>query len=1132
MKDSMESPKSSAGFSLVELLVVLAILGILFGLVISRTPLFRQKARDNRRAADIQRLTSSLEEYYSDNHLYPGRAEEYEYSNQPNFFSDLKNQDYLTSNISDPLGSGTYLYSYYLSSDSSNYAICAPLEGEKTGDNIYYHSGSATYYYLSCSNPTFCKWFWAHNGCQAIILPTCAADGDGVTGVCCESDLCDVSQGGVSDCGAGQKCCQTCLLPFCSSLGGKCCPSHRCQAADKLSQARDCQDTEVCCKDCQPPDCNLDLGGLGYTCCPSGASCTDPITPVSGCSLGDQCCKTCSLPTCASKGGTCCRTDLTGYTCSNPIGGATCAQGTCCNTSACVLPCSVAGGTCCNNAGYACSSPITGNCAAGETCCPSASCLETCTHAGGVCCASGTCQSQIPNTTGCGTNVCCSSCTPPFAGDGRDGPITISGTKNINTDNLAFGRTVADGIATTTSVSSSAGSTTMLVNSKAGLAVGDEVLIVNLQGTSGNNADIGKYEFKRLTNIETIVSPGVQEGTTWTTSFSGTVSSNTTWSQNIRLFGDVTVNSGVTLTISPGVTIFFAANSDDRASGAWTNKTEIIVKGTLYAVGTRAQPIYFTSDASTKAKENWGRIYIDSTSVSQIKWAVIHYATEAITQAPYNANYATQIENCNISDNTTGFVARESSGWPTYNYPNVSGWVKNSLFNNNNTGFSLYAGNGYGRSTISVNIENNIIQNSSVDGIYIGHDTWWLGHTYTTAQIKSNSFLTNTSNGIRMHMNGPGDCSGWDSNITSSVTLNYFSGNPAGVRTERGGNSCLTNPAKLAPSITTNTFDSSPGVYVDWGSPKLKNNNFTNNRSNGSGSTLTSSDYPAIGSSQQYRLTFSSPLSNSYDGISQRVMIQRVPNYTNVTIPAGATFTASSWDGSKGGVLVFKANGAINVNGVVSLSGKGYRGASQVGCIGYGCGYRGEGTAGGYQSVRGTSNNNNGGGGGDANWCHSGEGGAGGGNGTAGANGRRFYWNCGGGWACGSTTALGGGIVGESTLNAKLTFGGGGGGGGLDGDNPDCGGSGGTGGGIIAIYGMSLSGSGSIASSGTRLSDSTYETGGGGGGAGGSIRLEVVSNSMNVSQITASGSAGSSGGCEWGCRASGGAGGQGRVVIY
>jgi len=79
---------------------------------------------------------------------------------------------------------------------------------------------------------------------------------------------------------------------------------------------------------------------------------------------------------------------------------------------------------------------------------------------------------------------------------------------------------------------------------------------------------------------------------------------------------------------------------------------------------------------------------------------------------------------------------------------------------------------------------------------------------------------------------------------------------------------------------------------------------------------------------------------------------------------------------------------------------------------------------------------------------------------------------------------------------------------------------------------MSLSGSGSIASSGTRLSDSTYETGGGGGGAGGSIRLEVVSNSMNVSQITASGSAGSSGGCEWGCRASGGAGGQGRVVIY
>ncbi|HID28908.1 MAG TPA: hypothetical protein EYP19_02760, partial [Desulfobacterales bacterium] len=44
--------------------------------------------------------------------------------------------------------------------------------------------------------------------------------------------------------------------------------------------------------------------------------------------------------------------------------------------------------------------------------------------------------------------------------------------------------------------------------------------------------------------------------------WSGSITSNTTWSGEIYVGGDITVNSGVTLTISPGTTVNFATTDD------------------------------------------------------------------------------------------------------------------------------------------------------------------------------------------------------------------------------------------------------------------------------------------------------------------------------------------------------------------------------------------------------------------------------------------------------------------------------------------------------------------------------------------------------------------------------------------
>ncbi len=58
---------------------------------------------------------------------------------------------------------------------------------------------------------------------------------------------------------------------------------------------------------------------------------------------------------------------------------------------------------------------------------------------------------------------------------------------------------------------------------------------------------------------------------------------------------------------------------------------------------------------------------------------------------------------------------------------------------------------------------------------------------------------------------------------------------------------------------------------------------------------------------------------------SQRVMLQRIPNYKNVSILSSGTLTASPWDGVRGGVLCIRASGAVTNNGLIDMTAMGYR---------------------------------------------------------------------------------------------------------------------------------------------------------------------------------------------------------------
>jgi uncharacterized repeat protein (TIGR01451 family) len=274
--------------------------------------------------------------------------------------------------------------------------------------------------------------------------------------------------------------------------------------------------------------------------------------------------------------------------------------------------------------------------------------------------------------------------------------------------------------------------------------------------------------------------------------------------------------------------------------------------------------------------------------------------------------------------------------------------------------------------------------------------------------------------------------------------------------------------------------------------------------------------------------TLTKPISNTYSvGGNSHAQIVNVPRYTVVTVQNGAVMTALPWDGSKGGIVVFRARDSVDVQagGKIDLKGLGFGGGIGV----YQQpGYKGEGEIGpGYQGNNTDASNNGAGGGAVTDG-----GGAGGGNGTAGADAT-------GRVCCGGEPISMGG---HAWLNATLSltgFGGGGGAGGGGGPSggagSSTGGAGGNGGGVLIIGTKNINVAGTIDASGNKGGDAStpsfaFSSAGGGGGAGGSILLRMAQGTLGTSLIVASKGLGGSKGDSW-YGGYGSVGGDGRVRV-
>ncbi|MBI2996015.1 MAG: right-handed parallel beta-helix repeat-containing protein [Candidatus Melainabacteria bacterium] len=136
---------------------------------------------------------------------------------------------------------------------------------------------------------------------------------------------------------------------------------------------------------------------------------------------------------------------------------------------------------------------------------------------------------------------------------------------------------------------------------------------------------------------------------------SGEINEDQIWSGNIHVTGDIWVNRGVTLTILPGTVIKVSAFSDDQHGGKdhphdppfpndpdriETKSTQIIIDGSLNAIGTPDKRIVFTSDSENPTTYDWDGLLI---SRGKLKYAIIEYARYNNIQESSNVVIANSI---------------------------------------------------------------------------------------------------------------------------------------------------------------------------------------------------------------------------------------------------------------------------------------------------------------------------------------------------------------------------------------------------------------------------------------------------------------------------------------------------------
>jgi uncharacterized repeat protein (TIGR01451 family) len=268
----------------------------------------------------------------------------------------------------------------------------------------------------------------------------------------------------------------------------------------------------------------------------------------------------------------------------------------------------------------------------------------------------------------------------------------------------------------------------------------------------------------------------------------GAIDVNSTWSPQIYLLDDVSVNAGNTLALPAGAVVKF------------NGMTGLVVSGTLNTTGTSGSPVVFTSNAVSPAAGDWKGIYVSDGGSASLDYTEIRYGggnfwwdgggnhwgnlrkdatgtltltNSLITQSAgnglriVNSSSTAQISNLHIFDNAGWGLSVESSS------SNLM--LASSLIDHNGVGGISLSNPG---ATVHV-YSSTIVANTGV-GIWLGNETpAVIGGTdengnnlygNTTLQLQNASTISNDASNNWWGINPP-DYSGIAGNVDTSSPL-------------------------------------------------------------------------------------------------------------------------------------------------------------------------------------------------------------------------------------------------------------------------------------------------------------------------------------------------------------------------
>src|SRR5664279_825429 len=113
------------GFTLIEILVVVAIIGILASVVLASLNSARSKGRDARRVSDIHQINNALALYYDDHQAYPNSGGADWLSNSSTYWGSLATSlnQYIKILPVDPANVSSLVYKYNSDVLGSTYSL-------------------------------------------------------------------------------------------------------------------------------------------------------------------------------------------------------------------------------------------------------------------------------------------------------------------------------------------------------------------------------------------------------------------------------------------------------------------------------------------------------------------------------------------------------------------------------------------------------------------------------------------------------------------------------------------------------------------------------------------------------------------------------------------------------------------------------------------------------------------------------------------------------------------------------------------------------------------------------------------------------------------------------------------------